>query len=81
MIIHQEIQFKCSAQSIFKALTNVEKFAEFTGVPAEIDFAVGGKFICFDKMISGIIIEFEPEKRLVQAWRVFNWDAGIIFRR
>lgn len=77
MSIHQEIQFNCKPQQVFEALTNAEQFGDISGAPAEINPKPGGKFSCFGGMISGITIEVEPDKRLVQAWRVGNWDPGI----
>ena len=69
MSIHQEIHFKCSARRIFDALTKAEQFAELTGAPAEIDAKSGGTFSCFGGMITGVSIEINPNRRLVQAWK------------
>ncbi len=77
MSIHQEITYKCNSQRIFEILTNAQQFSEFTGAPAEIDPEAGGKFSCFDGMISGMTIEIALNKLLVQAWRVGNWEPGI----
>ncbi|MEE8059110.1 MAG: SRPBCC domain-containing protein [Pseudomonadales bacterium] len=77
MSIHQEITYQCSAQRVFEALTNAQQFGELTGATAEINPEAGGKFLCFDGMISGISIEIVLYKRLVQAWRVGNWEPGI----
>ena len=64
-------------QRIFEALTDENQFAEFTSAPAEIDLVSGGQFSCFGGMITGLTIESIPGIRLVQAWRVGNWDEGI----
>ena len=77
MSIHQEIVFKCKARRVFAALTKAEQFGEFSGSPAEIDLESGGQFSCFDGMISGLSIEILPDKRLVQAWKVANWEPGV----
>lgn len=77
MSIHQEINFKCNSQRIFDALTKSEQFSELSDARADIDPETGGKFSCFGGMISGLTIEVIPNKRLVQAWRVGNWDEGI----
>ena len=77
MSIHQEINFKCNSQRIFDALTKSEQFSELSDARADIELEIGGKFSCFGGMISGLTIEFIPNKRLVQAWRVGNWDEGI----
>ncbi len=77
MSIHQEILFNVNVQSVYKALTNAKLFGEFSGASAEIDPEPGGKFSCFDGMILGQTIENIPAERLVQAWRVANWEPGV----
>jgi len=76
-MIHHDISIDANSQRVYDALTNANQFAEFTGAPAEIDPVSGGQFSCFDGMITGLMIEAIPNDRLVQAWRVGNWDAGI----
>ena len=75
--IHHEIILTSNPKNIFEALTDPAQFAELTGAPAEIDSAPGGQFSTFGGMITGQTIEAIPEIRLVQAWRVGNWDPGI----
>ena len=77
MKLHHEISISATPQRIFEALTDENQFAEFTSAPAEIDLVPGGQFSCFGGMITGIIIEAIPGIRLVQAWRVGDWDEGI----
>lgn len=74
--IHHEISIKATPRRIYNALTDAKQFAELTGAPAEIDLVAGGQFSCFGGMITGQTIEAIPGTRLVQAWRVGNWDAG-----
>jgi activator of HSP90 ATPase len=75
--IHHKIPISANPQRIFEALTDATQFAEFTGAPAEIDSVPGGKFSAFGGMITGQTIEAIPGTRLVQAWRVGNWNPGI----
>ncbi len=75
--IHHEISIHATPERIFHALTDAEEFAELSGAPAEIDASPGGQFSCFGGMITGQTIEAIPGTRLVQAWRVGNWDAGV----
>ena len=77
MKLHHEISMSTTPQRIFEALTDENQFAEFTSAPAEIDLVSGGQFSCFGGMITGLTIEAIPGIRLVQAWRVGNWDEGI----
>ena len=75
--IHQEVFFNASSQRIYEALTNADQFGELTGAPAEINSESGGKFSCFGGMITGQTLEVIPDCRLVQAWRVGNWESGV----
>ena len=76
--IHQEINFNVNSQRLYDTLTNSEQFGEATGgAPTEISTEEGGSFSCFGGMIVGRNIELVPNKRIVQAWRAGNWDAGV----
>jgi uncharacterized protein YndB with AHSA1/START domain len=77
--IHQEVIIKASPQRVYEALTDAKQFSKMSGggAPAEISREAGGKFSCFGGMISGRIIELVPNQRIVQAWHVGNWPAGV----
>ena len=64
--IHHEIIFNTDPERIFEAITDTKKFSELTGAPAEIDPISGGKFTCFDGMITGQTIENLPNSMAVQ---------------
>ena len=44
---------------------------------AHIDSVVGGSFSLFDGHIIGRILELVPNQRIVEAWRVVDWPAGV----
>lgn len=76
--IHQEVVIKASPERVYKALTDSQQFGELTGAgPAEISSEAGGSFSCFGGMIQGRNLELVPNQRIVQAWRVGNWDPGV----
>jgi activator of HSP90 ATPase len=75
--LHQEVDFKASPQRIYEVLLDSKQFAEFSGMPAEIDPKVGGAFSMFAGMIVGRNVELVPNQRIVQAWRPANWEPGI----
>jgi activator of HSP90 ATPase len=75
--IHQEVVFNASPLRIYEALTDSKQFGEVTEAPTEISSEAGGLFSCFGGMIFGRNIELVPGKRIVQAWRVANWEEGI----
>ncbi len=75
--IHQEIDFKASPKRIYEALMNDKEHGEFTGGPAKISRDVGGAFSCHGGMVVGRNVELVPNKRIVQAWRIGDWDDGV----
>ena len=75
--IHQEIVLPGHPDRVYEALTRAEVFSAFTGAHARIDPVAGGELSCFDGNIEGRHIELVPGKRIVQAWRVSSWNAGV----
>jgi activator of HSP90 ATPase len=45
--------------------------------PTKISGEAGGAFSLFGGVIVGRHIELAPDRRIVQAWRVANWDPGV----
>ncbi|MEO5493863.1 MAG: SRPBCC family protein [Sphingomonas sp.] len=74
--IHQHVHFQASPAQVYSALTQSEAFSAVTGAPAKIGAAEGDPFEAFGGMITGRQIELKPATRIVQAWRVGNWDEG-----
>ncbi len=82
--IHQEVDFKASPKRLYEVLLDTKQFcafsagsAAFSAKSAEIDPAVGGAFSLFDGHIIGRNVELVPNQRIVQAWRVVDWPAGV----
>jgi len=75
--IHQEVRFAASPADVYAALTDAKTFAAWSGDPAAISTQGGGAFSCFGPFIVGRQIELVVNRRIVQAWRTFNWPDGI----
>jgi len=75
--IHQQVDIPASPARVYKALTDEKQFATFSGMAAKIENRAGGEFSLFEDHIVGRNIELVPDKRLVQAWRVATWPAGL----
>ena len=88
--IHQEVTFKAPRKRVYTALMDTEQFDKVThlGVamqgnsslgnqPTQISPELGGTFTLFGGHISGRHLELVPGTRIVQAWRVADWDPGI----
>ncbi len=76
-LIHQEVNFKASPARIYEALLDEKQFSAFSGAPAQIQREAGGAFRLFGGRVSGRNIELIPNQRIVQAWRVESWPAGV----
>jgi activator of HSP90 ATPase len=83
--IHQENNFKASPERLYAILLSSKEFSgctkksfdNFTPTSASIDPVVGGAFSLFDGIIYGRILELVPNQRIVEAWRVKDWPAGV----
>jgi activator of HSP90 ATPase len=90
--IHQEVAFAAKPSRVYVVLTDATAFdrvvrlsAAMTSVmstslgtaPTQIDARPGGAFVLFGGYITGRNIELVPDTRIVQAWRVGSWDAGL----
>jgi activator of HSP90 ATPase len=88
--IHQEAVFKANRKRVYEALTDTKQFDKiiklspemqagksFGTTPTAISREVGGPFSIFGGHIIGRQIELVPNQRIVQAWRVVDWNPGV----
>lgn len=76
-IVHQEHDFNASPEKVYEALLDERRFAAFSGAPAAIQREEGGSFNLVRGRVTGRNVELVPNRRIVQAWRVVPWEAGI----
>ena len=83
IVILAEMDFSTSPKKLYQALLDSKQFSTFSeisGLPphsATIDSTVGGVFSVFGGHIIGRILELVPDHRIVEAWRVVDWPAGV----
>ena len=88
--IHQEPVFKASRKRVYDALIETKQFdkvIQLSGAmqagmslgnkPTQISREVGGAFTLFGGHIVGRHIELVLNERIVQAWRVVDWNPGV----
>jgi uncharacterized protein YndB with AHSA1/START domain len=88
--IHQETMFKASRKRVFEALTDAKQFDKiiqlspemragqsFGTSPTAISREAGGAFSIFGGHIIGRQVELVPNERIVQVWRVVDWERGV----
>jgi len=75
--LHQEIDFPAAPSRIYEILLDARQFTAFTHHPAEIQPRPGEAFRLFGGLIEGLNVELAPDSRIVQAWRLASWPAGV----
>jgi uncharacterized protein YndB with AHSA1/START domain len=87
--IHQENTFKASRKRVYEALTDTgqfDKVIEISGAKksmalgtklTQISSEEGGAFVIFGGHIIGRQIDLVPNERIIQAWRVVDWEPGV----
>jgi activator of HSP90 ATPase len=88
--IHQEPVIPATRKRVYEVLTTAKQFDDMTKLiadmagaidlvkhPTTINPVAGGAFSMFGGIITGRNIELVPDRRVVQAWRVSNWDPGV----
>jgi len=80
--IRQEGIIEAAPEQVYAVLTDGQKFAAATGMPARIGEKEGDAFSLFGGRIEGRQIELVPGERVVRAWRFGRehpdeWGAGV----
>jgi len=76
--IHHSVVINAPPDLVYTALTDSAQFSKMSGgAPATIGTDAGSAFSCFGGMIEGRQIELVKNQRIVQAWRVKDWPAGV----
>jgi len=74
--IRQSVMLPAAPNRVYGALIDPKKHARFTGTKAKIDGKIGGRFSCYGGYITGVNLELDPGKAIVQAWRSKGWPKG-----
>lgn len=68
--------FKCTADDLYRALTQREMVIAFTRGDVKLELVKGGKFELFGGNITGEFMELVPSKQISQKWRFKSWPSG-----
>ena len=63
-------------ERIYQAWLDSETHSAFTGSAAQIESRIGGKFSAWDGYISGVTMELQPNRRILQSWRTTEFPKG-----
>jgi activator of HSP90 ATPase len=70
--------FAADPVDVYNALTNKKMIEIWSGEPAEMSEEPGSEFSLWDGSITGINLEFEKDKRIVQQWNFEGQDEPSI---
>jgi len=67
------ITVACSAQDLFSALTQTRAIAAWSGQSGKFQPTIGGSMELFDGWVTGVVLAYEPGKRLSFTWKPSDW--------
>ncbi|MED6182359.1 hypothetical protein PIB30_027727 [Stylosanthes scabra] len=70
-------RFNCRARDLYEILLDENRWKGFTQSNAKISKEVGGEFSIFDGSVTGINVELQEAKLIVQKWRFGSWPDGV----
>ena len=74
--ITQSATIGSTPDKVYDALMDSKSHAAFTGSPAKMSSAVGGKFTAWEGYIFGKNLELVKGKKIVQEWSTTEWPEG-----
>ncbi|GJD10604.1 Activator of 90 kDa heat shock protein ATPase homolog 1 [Galdieria sulphuraria] len=69
-------KFRASPKDLYDCFVLAPKIQAYTRQHAEISPQVNCAFSLLQGQITGTIVSLEPEKRIVQEWRMKDWPSG-----
>lgn len=73
--IRQSYLIAASPADVWRALTDPEMIAEWSGADAVFEPTVGAEYELWDGSFRGKIVEAIPNKKLVQTWQPDYWET------
>ncbi|KFK38570.1 hypothetical protein AALP_AA3G130700 [Arabis alpina] len=70
-------KFNCRAKDLFEILMDENRWKGFTQSNAKISKEVNGEISVFDGSVTGMNLELEEGKLIVQKWRFGSWPDGL----
>lgn len=69
-------KFYCRPRDLYEILLDENRWKGFTQSAAKISKEVGGSFSIFDGAVTGINLQLQENKLIMQKWRFSNWADG-----
>lgn len=71
--ITDDIEFKCRASELYRALTDQQMVCAFTQSPCQVEALKGGRFSLLGDVITGEFTELVTDSKLEMRWRTKSW--------
>ncbi|CAK9199805.1 unnamed protein product [Sphagnum troendelagicum] len=69
-------RFHCRPRDLYSVLLDEKRWRAFTQSAAKISTEEGGTFSIFDGAVTGINMQLQEDKLIVQRWRFSSWADG-----
>lgn len=69
-------KFHCRPHNLYDVLLNDKSWKAFTQSSAQISRESGGMFSIFDGAVTGVNVQLQENKLIVQKWRFSSWPDG-----
>ena len=74
--LRQTVTIRAPPKLVYDTLVRASEHAKFTGAAARLEAKVGGRFELWDGSLTGVVVELDPGRRIVLAWRSTEWPPG-----
>jgi len=74
--INQTISFQCAASDLFDVLLSSKKVVLWSRAPCTLEKTVGSPISLFGGNITGSLLEWVDNEKIVMTWRLKSWPVG-----
>lgn len=74
--LSQSVTLRAKPKDVYELLVDPKKHAKFSRAAAKMDARPGGRFTHYDGSLEGFVVDLEPNRRIVLAWRSTGWARG-----
>lgn len=74
--IHQSFTINVTPHELYETYLDPRKHAKITGTKAKFSREPGSPFTADGTHVTGILMEFVPDEKIVLSWHGANWPEG-----
>ena len=76
MSIHQQVTIAASPGEVYAVLADASALSALSGMDGKSGLAEGDEYSPFGGRVTGRQVELVPGSRIVQVWRLPEWETG-----